>query len=36
MVQPVAKAGPSFQAIVTSGLFQGVMAPTTPTGSRTV
>jgi len=35
-VQPVARAGPSFQAAISSGKFQGIICPTTPTGSRTV
>ena len=34
-VQPVARAGPSFQAAISSGKFQGMICPTTPTGSRT-
>ena len=29
-------AGASFQIAITRGLFQGTMAPTTPTGSRKV
>jgi hypothetical protein len=33
IVQPAASAGPSFRAIMEDGKFQGVMAPTTPTGS---
>ena len=33
---PVAKAGPSFQAAMSKGKFQGIICPTTPTGSRTV
>jgi len=35
-VQPVAKAGASFQAAMSSGKFQGMICPTTPTGSGTV
>ncbi|MNR24902.1 hypothetical protein D3C85_1420180 [compost metagenome] len=35
-VQPVAKAAPSFQAMVCNGKFQGTMAPTTPTASLRV
>ena len=35
-VQPVANAGPSFQAAINSGKFQGIICPTTPTGSRRV
>ncbi len=35
-VLPAASAGQSFQKRSESGLFQGVMAATTPTGSRTV
>ncbi len=33
-VQPVANAGPSFHAAISSGKFQGITWPTTPTGSR--
>ncbi len=33
-VQPAASAGATFAAIWCSGKFHGVMAPTTPTGSR--
>ena len=33
---PVARAGPSFQAAISSGKFQGMIWPTTPTGSRRV
>ena len=33
-VQPVASAGPSFQAAIRSGKFQGMIWATTPTGSR--
>ena len=36
MVQPAANAGPSFQAAISRGKFQGMICPTTPTGSRTV
>ena len=32
-VQPVATAGPIFQTLAPSGPFQGMIAPTTPTGS---
>jgi hypothetical protein len=32
-VQPVASAGPIFQIVAPSGPFQGMMAPTTLTGS---
>ena len=35
-VLPAASAGPSFQAAITSGKFQGTISPTTPSGSRTV
>ena len=35
-VQPAASAGASFHDINRIGEFQGVIAPTTPTGSRTV
>ena len=35
MVQPAASAGPTLQVIWFSGQFQGVMRPTTPTGSLT-
>jgi hypothetical protein len=34
--QPQAKAGATFQAAICKGKFQGTMAPTTPTGSRSV
>ena len=34
--QPHASAGATFQAAVCSGKFHGTMAPTTPTGSRSV
>ena len=34
--EPSVVAGASFMAVSTSGEFQGVMAATTPTGSRTV
>ena len=33
---PVARMGPSFQAAIWIGKFQGRMAPTTPRGSRTI
>jgi len=36
MVQPVASAGAIFQIEAAVGAFQGMMAPTTPTGSRLV
>ena len=32
-VHPAASAGPSFQAIISSGKFHGMICPTTPTGS---
>ena len=35
-VLPAASAGPSFQAAMTSGKFQGTMMPTTPSGSWNV
>ena len=35
-VLPAASAGPIFQEAIVSGKFQGVMSPTTPSGSRTV
>ena len=35
IVQPAARAGATLQAIWLSGQFQGVIMPTTPTGSRT-
>ena len=35
-VQPVASAGPIFQIEAVSGPFQGMIAPTTPTGSFSV
>jgi formylmethanofuran dehydrogenase subunit E len=35
-VQPVASAGPSFQAAISSGKFHGMICPTTPIGSRSV
>ena len=35
-VQPAASAGASFQVISSSGEFHGVIAATTPTGSRRV
>src|SRR5699024_6154670 len=34
-VQPAAKAGPTFRVIIEVGKFQGVIAPTTPTGLGT-
>src|SRR6202007_723781 len=33
-VQPVASAGPSFHAAISSGKFHGIICPTTPIGSR--
>ncbi len=36
MVQPVANAGPIFQIEAAVGAFQGMIAPTTPTGSLRV
>ena len=33
---PAARAGPSFQAEIIRGKFQGTIAPTTPKGSRRV
>ncbi len=35
-VHPAASAGPIFQAAISSGKFQGMIAPTTPTGSLRV
>ena len=35
-VLPPARAGPSFQAAISSGKFQGMICPTTPNGSRSV
>ncbi len=35
-VFPAASAGPSFQPAIVSGKFQGVIRPTTPSGSRKV
>ena len=35
-VLPVASAGPSFQAAMFCGKFQGTISPTTPIGSRSV
>ncbi len=35
-VLPQASAGPHFQASITSGKFQGMICPTTPTGCRSV
>ena len=34
IVQPAASAGPHFQATISIGKFQGMIWPTTPTGSR--
>jgi hypothetical protein len=34
MVQPAASAGAALRVIMASGKFHGVMAATTPTGSR--
>src|ERR1700688_3424588 len=34
--QPVARAGAIFHTAIINGAFQGMMAPITPTGSRTV
>jgi hypothetical protein len=36
IVQPAANAGAIFQHATNSGKFQGMICPTTPTGSRTV
>ena len=36
IVLPRASAGPSFQLAMLSGKFQGVISPTTPSGSRKV
>ncbi len=36
IVQPAARAGAAFCANSSSGAFHGMMAPTTPTGSRSV
>jgi hypothetical protein len=36
IVQPAASAGAIFQAAIISGKFQGIIWPTTPTGSRSV
>ena len=33
IVQPVASAGASFQLAISSGKFQGMIWPTTPSGS---
>ena len=33
---PVARAGPSFHAAISSGKFHGMIWPTTPSGSRRV
>ncbi len=35
-VLPAASAGPIFQEAIASGKFQGVISPTTPSGSRKV
>ena len=35
-VLPQARAGPHFQASISSGKFQGMIWPTTPTGCRSV
>ncbi len=35
-MQPAASAGPSFHAAISSGKFQGMICPTTPTGSFSV
>ena len=35
-VHPVASAGPSFHAAISSGKFHGIICATTPTGSRSV
>ena len=35
-VLPAANAGPHFQATISIGKFQGMICPTTPTGSRRV
>jgi hypothetical protein len=35
-VQPVASAGPSFHAAISSGKFHGMICPTTPIGSLSV
>jgi len=35
-VQPAAKAGANFQACIIKGTFQGIIWPTTPTGSLVV
>ena len=36
IVLPVASAGASFQANISSGKFHGIICPTTPTGSSLV
>ena len=36
IVQPAASAGAIFHAAIISGKFQGMIWPTTPTGSRSV
>jgi hypothetical protein len=33
---PAARAGPIFHAAICAGKFQGITAPTTPTGSRMI
>ena len=35
-MHPVARAGASFHAAISSGKFHGMICPTTPTGSRSV
>ena len=35
-VHPAARAGATFHMVMRSGKFQGTIAPTTPTGSRSV
>ena len=35
-VLPHARAGPHFQASISSGKFHGMICPTTPTGCRSV
>ncbi len=36
IVLPAASAGATFQEAIVSGKFQGVISPTTPSGSRKV
>jgi hypothetical protein len=36
VVHPAASAGASFHAAMSKGKFQGIIWPTTPTGSRSV